>query len=116
MGNSLAVDYYGGKKLWSIGMGIVLLLLFGLYFLCRQDNKVARDLVEKRFPDRDVKKQSQHLGLYILGWSLSLTPLYSAAALDRTWIAWLTPLLVLANSLLTRRREKSGQLNKSKPT
>lgn len=110
-----AVDGYSREKLWSIGTGVVLLLLFGLYFLCRQDNKTARDLVEKRFPDRDVRKQSRHLGLYILGWSLSLTPLYFAVALGHTRIAWLTPLLVLVNSLLTRRREKNGQLNKEDP-
>lgn len=108
----LATVAYSVEKLWRIGFVMALFILGGLYFLCNQDNPIARDLVEKKNPDYSIRKVSKRIGFSFIGSAVCLIPFLLAVVYGRLWIAWLTPILFTIQGYFVRRCEKKGKLKK----
>ena len=90
-----------------IVMGIIAFSAFGILFLVKQENPLARILSRGKY---DQKKTSQLLGIGFLGIATAIIPILISALLENNWFLLLSVAILLALITYVWLFELSGKL------
>lgn len=94
-------------EIYKIALGIIFFFTFGVLFLVRRDNPLARILSKGKY---DQNKTSKLLGIGFLGIATAIIPILISAILDNNWFLLLSVAILFVLITYVWIFELSGKL------